>query len=111
MNPAPSLARLLAGLLLLAMTLASPAQLGPIGSAPPKVSATEIRHVGPRSVSDAFIRANIRVRPGDPYQRPAVDDDIRNLYATGLFLYIRVGEEFTNSSLILTYVVNSKTLI
>jgi outer membrane protein insertion porin family len=59
-------------------------------------------------VSEAYIRANIRVRPGDPYQRPAVDDDIRNLYATGLFYNIRVSEHFTNSVINLIYALQAK---
>jgi outer membrane protein insertion porin family len=72
------------------------------------VSAVDIRYVGPRSVSDAFIRANIRVKPGDPYRPVAVDDDIQNLYGTGLFYNIRVAEAFTNGAVQLTYVVQAK---
>jgi len=107
MNPASSLARLLAGFTLFAVTLSSPAQLGLLPT-PPNVGGIEIRHVGPRAVSDSYIRANIRIKPGDPYQRPTVDDDIRNLYATGLFYNIRVNEQFTNSVVNLTYVIQAK---
>ena len=48
-----------------------------------KVAKIEIKHVGPPSVSDDLIRANIRVKPGDPYLRATVDEDVRTLYATG----------------------------
>ena len=57
----------------------------------PKVARIEIKHIGPPAVSDELIRANIRVKAGDPYLRAAVDDDVRNLYATGFFYNIQVG--------------------
>src|SRR5437660_215164 len=59
----------------------------------PKITKIEIRHRGPVSVSDDLIRANIRVKVGDPYLVPAVDDDVRNLYATGFFYNIQVARE------------------
>jgi outer membrane protein insertion porin family len=70
-----------------------------------KVAKIEIQHVGPASVGDELIRANIRIRPGDPYLPPAVDDDVRNLYATGLFYNVRVSATSTPNGLVLTYIV------
>src|SRR6266571_561078 len=70
-----------------------------------KISKIEIKHLGPAGVSDELIRANIRVKVGDPYLRTAVDDDVRNLYATGLFYNIRVADEITPEGVALTYVV------
>jgi hypothetical protein len=32
-----------------------------------KISKIEVQHVGPASVGDELIRANIRVKPGDLY--------------------------------------------
>jgi outer membrane protein insertion porin family len=80
----------LCGLLLVLACLPALAQNSSL-----KVSKIEIRHVGPQSVSDDLIRANIRVKPGDPYLRAAVNEDIRTLYATGQFYDIRV--ESTNA--------------
>jgi len=77
-------------------------------TAEPKVSKIEIQHVGPQEVSDELIRANIRVKVGDPYRRLAVDDDIRNLYATGQFYNIRVTEDRANDSVALNYIVQAK---
>ncbi|MFM8471582.1 MAG: POTRA domain-containing protein, partial [Limisphaerales bacterium] len=57
-----------------------------------RVQQIEIRHVGPASASDELIRANIRVKVGDPLQKTNVDDDVRNLYNTGYFYNIRVAE-------------------
>src|SRR5437667_11930023 len=65
----------------------------------------DLKNVGPPAASDEFIRANIRVKVGDPYLRTAVDDDVRNLYATGLFYNIRVADEITLEGVALTYVV------
>src|SRR5262249_16692148 len=76
---------------------------------PPKISKIEIQHVGPPAASDDLIRANIRVKVGDPYLRLAADDDVRNLYATGQFyniqIKIRQGE---GDTIILTYLVQGK---
>ncbi|MCU0786409.1 MAG: hypothetical protein MUF81_20680, partial [Verrucomicrobia bacterium] len=75
----------------------------------PKVARIAIKHVGPAAVSDDLIRANIRVKPGDPYLPPAVDDDVRSLYGTGLFYNVRVTVEREDAgSLALTYVVQAK---
>jgi outer membrane protein insertion porin family len=67
------------------------AQVGPLGDPlQPTVSKIEIRHVGPPAVSDSLARANIRIKEGDPYRPTAVDDDEKNLYATGYFYNIAV---------------------
>jgi outer membrane protein insertion porin family len=70
-----------------------------------KVAKIEVQHVGPASVGDELIRANIRVKPGDPYLPAAVDDDVRTLYATGLFYNVRVSAANSPDGIILTYVV------
>lgn len=86
-------------ILLCALAPAAQAQLGA-----PKVTRVDIQHVGPPSVSDELIRSHIRVKVGDVYSRAMVDDDVRSLYATGLFLTIRVAED-TKDGLVLTYIV------
>ena len=86
------------------------ALLTPVLGQPPtsKISRIDIKHVGPAAVSDELIRANIRVKVGDLYQRAAVDDDVRNLYGTGLFCNIRVAEDVTTNGVVLTYVLQAK---
>lgn len=74
----------------------------------PKIIKIEIRHRGPVSVSDDLIRANIRVKVGDPYLIAAVDDDVRNLYTTGFFYNIQVGREESAEGLTLIYVLQEK---
>ena len=95
----------LCGLLLLFALF--PSALGQPSSG--KISKIEIKHVGPAAVSDELIRANIRVKVGDEYLRTKIDDDVRNLYATGLFYNIRVAPpETTPEGVVLTYVVQGK---
>jgi outer membrane protein insertion porin family len=77
----------------------------------PRVHKILIRHVGPPAVSDEFIRANIRTKEGEPFARPTVDEDIKNLYATGYFFKIQVGEDTTAEGMDLTYAVQSKPVL
>ena len=69
----------------------------------PSVTQIEIKHVGPPAVSDALVHANIRIKPGDPYRPASVDDDIKNLYATGYFYNISVAQEPTDKGVKLVY--------
>jgi len=75
------------------------------------ISRIEIKHIGPPAVSDALVRANIRVKEGDPYLRASIDGDIQNLYATGYFYNIRVSEEIVSDKVNLTYIVQGKLLL
>jgi outer membrane protein insertion porin family len=95
--------RLLVALLLLGSTLAGRAQ-----TASTKVERVDIKFVGPATVSDQFIRVNIRVKAGDVYRPSATQDDVRALYSTGQFYNIRVTTESTNSNLALTYIVQAR---
>ncbi len=95
-----SLLRLGGLCLLLALLPAAWAQL-----APPQIAKIDIKHVGPPAVGDELVRANIRLKPGDQYLPAAVDEDVRNLYATGLFYNIQVASTNTPQGLILTYIV------
>ncbi|HKI69524.1 MAG TPA: POTRA domain-containing protein, partial [Verrucomicrobiae bacterium] len=79
--------------------------------APPKIVRIDIKHVGPASVSDELIRANIHVKVGDPYIPDAVDDDVHNLYATGLFYNIRVTQDTTDKGVVLTFIVQANPRI
>ncbi|MEO5802079.1 MAG: outer membrane protein assembly factor BamA [Verrucomicrobiota bacterium] len=82
-----------------------------VAQTPPTISKIEIKHIGPPSVSDALVRANIRVKEGDVFQRPSVDDDVLNLMATGYFNNIRVAEETSAEGMKLIYIVQGKLLL
>ncbi len=72
------------------------------------IKKIEIRHVGPPATSDSLIRANIRVKEGETYNRNSVDDDVQTLYRTGYFASIRVVEEATDDGVNLVYLVRGK---
>ena len=90
----------LCGLLLVLACLPAVAQFSSL-----KVSKIEIKHIGPPAMSDDLVRANIRVKPGDPFLRATIDDDVRTLYATGQFYDIRVTDDSTPDGVVLTYVL------
>ncbi|MCX7723391.1 MAG: outer membrane protein assembly factor BamA [Verrucomicrobiae bacterium] len=83
-------------------------ELGLGQAAQPRIAKIEIKHFGPPALADALVRGHIRIKEGDPYNPAAIDDDIRALYATGLFYNIRVAEERTRDGVILTYLLQGK---
>jgi outer membrane protein insertion porin family len=68
------------------------------------VAEVQIRLVGPQLVKEADIRTNIHVQVGVPFDRVAVDQDVRDLYATGLFYNVRVSNEKTKEGTKLIYI-------
>jgi outer membrane protein insertion porin family len=76
-----------------------------LAQAPPQIPVAKIiiTNIGPQVASESLVRANIRVREGEPYVRAAVDDDVRNLMKTGYFLNVRVTDEVTANGINLTY--------
>ncbi|MBN2507147.1 MAG: outer membrane protein assembly factor BamA [Verrucomicrobia bacterium] len=85
------------------MVLALAACGVPAASAQGIVANIILTNIGPSEVSQDLVRANIRTRVGEPYNRRVVDDDIRTLYATGYFMEVRVLEEPTLEGMVLTY--------
>ena len=57
----------------------------------PKIDRVDIKFVGPASVSEQFVRANIRLKAGDIYRSNNTQDDVHALYATGQFYKINVA--------------------
>jgi outer membrane protein insertion porin family len=70
-----------------------------------------IRHTGPQAASDELIKANIRIKEGDPYNKLNVNDDVNNLYKTGYFYSIKVDEKATDQGIILTYILQGKPIL
>src|ERR1700722_1902341 len=75
------------------------------------VNKISIRYVGPPPVSDEFIRANIRLKVGEPFTPAAEDEDIANLYLTGYFFNIRVANEPDAGGVNVTYIVQGKPIL
>jgi outer membrane protein insertion porin family len=77
----------------------------------PVVKNIYIRHVGPPAVSDEFLRANIRLKVGEPFTRPAADEDVKNLYLTGYFFKIQVTVDDDAGGVDVTFIVQGKPIL
>ena len=74
-----------------------------------KIDRVDIKYVGPASVSEQFIRSNVRLKAGDTYRASATESDIRNLYTTGQFYNIRVSlDQAADGGLVITYIVQAR---
>jgi outer membrane protein insertion porin family len=78
----------------------------------PKIDRVDVKFVGPASVSEQFVRANIRLKAGDIYRSNNTEDDVHALYITGQFYNIRVTvDPAEDGGVILTYVVQVRPRI
>jgi outer membrane protein insertion porin family len=80
-------------------------------TAEPLVNKIFIRFVGPPPVSEQFVRANIRVKVGEPFTQAAADEDTKSLYLTGYFKNIRVTAAPEGGGVDLTYLVQGKVIL
>jgi outer membrane protein insertion porin family len=75
----------------------------------PKIDRLDIKFVGPDSVSEQFIRSNIRTKAGDTYRPNSTQEDIHSLYGTGQFYNIRVSAESADDGEVnLTFIVQAR---
>jgi outer membrane protein insertion porin family len=77
----------------------------------PIVREIEILYVGPKSVNKNIILSNMRTAVGQPYTITGIDEDVRNLYATGLFTNLRISDEPYKDGVKVVVVVQPKPLI
>ena len=78
----------------------------------PKIDRVDIKFVGPASVSEEFIRSNIRLKSGAIYQPGLTQDDVHLLYGTGQFYNIAVSvDPADDGGVILTYKVQVRPRI
>jgi outer membrane protein insertion porin family len=82
-----------------------PAENGPI------VREIHVDYIGPKTVSTAVILSNMRTTVGQPYSQNAVDDDTRNLYATGFFINLQIKYEPLGDGVRVNVVVEPKPLV
>jgi len=75
----------------------------------PKIDRVDVKFIGPATVSEPFVRSNVRLKAGDIYFPDATQDDIRALYATGQFYNIRVTlDPASDGGVVLTYLVQAR---
>jgi outer membrane protein insertion porin family len=77
-------------------------------AAAPVVRAVEVQFAGASTVSKEKILANMRTRVGRQYSEQAVEEDIRNLYATGNVSNVRIFGEPVKDGVRVIVVVQSK---
>jgi outer membrane protein insertion porin family len=81
-------------------------------TAGPKVDRVDIKYVGPASVSEQFIRANIRLKAGDFYRPNLSEDDVHSLYGTSQFYNIRVSvDPADDGGVVVSYIVQARLRI
>lgn len=74
----------------------------------PKIAKIVIENIGPPAASESLVRANIRSKEGDEYSRLTLDQDIKNLYGTGLFYNVRAAGQNSPDGFVITYVLEGK---
>lgn len=81
------------------------AQNGPI------VREINIEYIGPKTVAKSVILSNMRTTVGTAYTAAAVEEDVRNLYATGLFTNLAIKDEPLDDGVKVNVVVQPKPLV
>ncbi|HSI84884.1 MAG: outer membrane protein assembly factor BamA [Candidatus Methylacidiphilales bacterium] len=77
----------------------------------PIVKEIEVEYAGPKVISKSLILANMRTTVGQPYSPGAVEEDIRNLYATGRFVNLRISDEPLADGVKVVVIVQPKALV
>ncbi len=83
----------------------------PERAAGPVVREIEVEYAGPKSVSKSVILSNMRTTVGQPYSRAGVEEDVRNLFATGLFANLRIYDEPLADGVKVVVIVQPKPVV
>jgi outer membrane protein insertion porin family len=82
-----------------------PGEQGPI------VREIHIEYIGPKTVAESVILSNMRTTVGDVYTPASVEEDVRNLYATGFFTNLAIKDEPLGDGVRVNVVVQPKPLV
>ncbi|MCM8786881.1 MAG: outer membrane protein assembly factor BamA [Candidatus Omnitrophica bacterium] len=66
---------------------------------------------GNKIISDATILSKIKVRANQPFSSDLVNEDLKNLYATGFFDKVDAKKEDTEDGVILTFMLKEKAIL
>ena len=58
----------------------------------PIVREINVEYIGPKTVAKSVILSNMRTTVGDVYSAASVEEDVRNLYATGFFTNLAIKD-------------------
>jgi outer membrane protein insertion porin family len=90
----------------------APDEAAPIeGDQGPIVRAINIQYIGPKTVSQAVILSNMRTTVGEVYSAASVEEDVRNLYATGFFTNLAIKDEPMSDGVQVNVIVQPKPLV
>ena len=81
------------------------------GQAQEDYTVRAVEFSGLERASEQFIRSQLEVQPGQPFNRRAVSRDIRRLYELGFFVYIGVDAQESGSNIDLTYIFEEQRII
>ena len=77
----------------------------------PTVVAIEVQYAGPVSVSKDRLMAHMRTRVGQPFSEQVVEEDIRNLYATGNIVNVRIYADVVDKGVKVIVVLQAKAVV
>lgn len=77
----------------------------------PKVTEILIDYIGPKSVSESVILSNMRTAVGQVYSDAIIEEDVRNLFNTGLFTNLRIFSEPHRDGIRVRVIVQPRPLV
>jgi outer membrane protein insertion porin family len=77
----------------------------------PIVRSIDVQYAGPTTIAREKVLANMQTRVGRPYDERVVEDDIRNLYATGNVSNVRIFGEPVADGVRVIVVIQAKAQI
>ena len=77
----------------------------------PIVREINIEYIGPKTVAKSVILSNMRTTVGEVYSPSSVEEDVRNLYATGFFTNLAIKDEPLGDGVRVNVVVEPKPLV
>jgi len=77
----------------------------------PVVREINIEYIGPATVAKSVILSNMRTTVGGVYNAASVEEDVRNLYATGFFTNLAIKDEPLGDGVRVNVVVQPKPLV
>ena len=86
-------------------------QAASAGENGPVVREINIEYIGPATVAKSVILSNMRTTVGGAYNASSVEEDVRNLYATGFFTNLAIKDEPLGDGVRVNVVVQPKPLV
>lgn len=75
------------------------------------VRSIDVRYTGPATLAKERILAQMRTKVGQPYSDPVVEEDIRNLYKTGMVQNVRIYGQPEGDGVKVTVAVQTRPVV